>query len=105
MRYMMRNRKLMVAAMFGGTLLLILLLKDSELGARCLRGATSPGGAMIRGETGPDGGGGSDPEAEGDGTSKNYRYHRNMPLIFIGGVPRSGTTLMRAMLDAHPEVR
>ncbi|NXU67193.1 TPST1 sulfotransferase, partial [Horornis vulcanius] len=28
-----------------------------------------------------------------------------MPLIFIGGVPRSGTTLMRAMLDAHPDVR
>lgn len=36
---------------------------------------------------------------------KVYPYHRNMPLIFIGGVPRSGTTLMRAMLDAHPEVR
>ena len=34
-----------------------------------------------------------------------YRYDRDMPLIFIGGVPRSGTTLMRAMLDAHPEVR
>ncbi|XP_060579460.1 protein-tyrosine sulfotransferase 1-like [Ruditapes philippinarum] len=32
-------------------------------------------------------------------------YHREMPLIFIGGMPRSGTTLMRAMLDAHPEVR
>ncbi|NXR96952.1 TPST2 sulfotransferase, partial [Hypocryptadius cinnamomeus] len=30
---------------------------------------------------------------------------KDMPLIFIGGVPRSGTTLMRAMLDAHPEVR
>lgn len=30
---------------------------------------------------------------------------REMPLIFIGGVPRSGTTLMRAMLDAHPDVR
>uniref|UniRef100_A0A915PID0 Protein-tyrosine sulfotransferase n=1 Tax=Setaria digitata TaxID=48799 RepID=A0A915PID0_9BILA len=27
------------------------------------------------------------------------------PLIFIGGVPRSGTTLIRAMLDAHPAVR
>ncbi|KAM3723653.1 Protein-tyrosine sulfotransferase [Dirofilaria immitis] len=26
-------------------------------------------------------------------------------LIFIGGVPRSGTTLIRAMLDAHPSVR
>lgn len=36
---------------------------------------------------------------------KVYPYHRNMPLIFIGGVPRSGTTLMRAMLDAHPEIR
>lgn len=34
-----------------------------------------------------------------------YSYDRFMPLIFIGGVPRSGTTLMRAMLDAHPEVR
>ncbi|XP_048412489.1 protein-tyrosine sulfotransferase 2-like isoform X1 [Stegostoma tigrinum] len=39
--------------------------------------------------------------------SKNieYRYSKNMPLIFIGGVPRSGTTLMRAMMDAHPEIR
>ena len=37
--------------------------------------------------------------------NQKYVYHRAMPLIFIGGVPRSGTTLMRAMLDAHPEVR
>lgn len=36
---------------------------------------------------------------------KVYEYNREMPLIFIGGVPRSGTTLMRAMLDAHPDVR
>lgn len=36
---------------------------------------------------------------------KKYEYNREMPLIFIGGVPRSGTTLMRAMLDAHPDVR
>ncbi|XP_040581588.1 protein-tyrosine sulfotransferase [Lepeophtheirus salmonis] len=34
-----------------------------------------------------------------------YEYDRKSPIIFIGGVPRSGTTLMRAMLDAHPSVR
>lgn len=36
---------------------------------------------------------------------KTYVYDRSMPIIFIGGVPRSGTTLMRSMLDAHPDVR
>jgi len=38
-------------------------------------------------------------------SSQRSTYDRNLPLIFIGGVPRSGTTLMRAMLDAHPDVR
>ena len=40
-----------------------------------------------------------------DSQNRAYPYDRNMPLIFIGGMPRSGTTLMRAMLDAHPDVR
>ncbi|KAF1623811.1 UNVERIFIED_CONTAM: Protein-tyrosine sulfotransferase A, partial [Eudyptes robustus] len=37
--------------------------------------------------------------------SKDGRVNVSSPLIFIGGIPRSGTTLMRAMLDAHDEVR
>ncbi|GFU91062.1 transposable element Tcb2 transposase [Trichonephila clavipes] len=28
-----------------------------------------------------------------------------MPLVFIGGMPRSGTTLLRVLLDSHPDVR
>ncbi|KAL8591967.1 hypothetical protein ACOMHN_020445 [Nucella lapillus] len=32
-------------------------------------------------------------------------YSEDMDIIFIGGMPRSGTTLMRVMLDAHPDVR
>ena len=26
------------------------------------------------------------------------------PVLFVGGCPRSGTTLMRVMLDSHPDV-
>ncbi|GFT14261.1 protein-tyrosine sulfotransferase [Nephila pilipes] len=37
--------------------------------------------------------------------SKKYVYNRSMPIIFIGGMPRSGTTLLRVMLDAHPDIR
>jgi len=33
------------------------------------------------------------------------KYDRFTPIIFVGGMPRSGTTLMRTMLDAHPMVR
>ena len=34
-----------------------------------------------------------------------YEKNRDLPLIFIGGHSRSGTTLMRAMLESHPMVR
>ena len=36
---------------------------------------------------------------------RNLSLSRDSPIIFVGGVPRSGTTLFRAMLDAHPDVR
>jgi len=38
------------------------------------------------------------------GTLHKYNSETS-PIVFIGGHPRSGTTLMRAMLDAHVKVR
>ncbi|XP_062289124.1 protein-tyrosine sulfotransferase 1-like [Scomber scombrus] len=37
--------------------------------------------------------------------SLTEHFPEDTPLIFIGGFPRSGTTLMRVMLDAHNDVR
>lgn len=42
---------------------------------------------------------------EGPRKGEVYKYNHTTPMIFIGGMPRSGTTLMRVMMDAHPEVR
>lgn len=42
-----------------------------------------------------------------ESTLKNSQFStsragRDSPIVFIGGHPRSGTTLMRVLLDAHP---
>jgi protein-tyrosine sulfotransferase len=34
-----------------------------------------------------------------------YPFNKYLPIIFVNGIPRSGTTLMRSILDAHPEIR
>lgn len=88
-----RNRRTVVVGGVFAITLLIVLFKMDKLGPACLF-RQDDAGTMVREEKFVQG---SD--------HKNYVYHRNMPLVFIGGVPRSGTTLMRAMLDAHPEVR
>ena len=43
--------------------------------------------------------------ANEDGKDYKFSYDRRTPLIFIGGMPRSGTTLLRVLLDAHPDIR
>lgn len=88
-----RNRRTVVVGGIFVITLLIVLFKLDKLRPACLF-RQDDAGTMVREEKFVQG---SD--------HKNYVYHRNMPLVFIGGVPRSGTTLMRAMLDAHPEVR
>lgn len=40
-----------------------------------------------------------------DADKRTYSYDRMEPMIFIGGMPRSGTTLARVLLDAHPDIR
>ncbi|XP_039247726.2 protein-tyrosine sulfotransferase 1-like isoform X2 [Styela clava] len=43
--------------------------------------------------------------SEHDEMKFDFHDRRNMELIFIGGMHRSGTTLMRTMLDAHDDIR
>ncbi len=40
-----------------------------------------------------------------DKKHRKYNFTSKSPFIWIGGVPRSGTTLMRVILDTHPQVR
>ncbi|CAG2101129.1 unnamed protein product [Medioppia subpectinata] len=47
---------------------------------------------------------GSKNKENGDKTKK-FAYNRYSPLVFIGGVPRSGTTFMRVLLDSHSDIR
>ena len=39
-----------------------------------------------------------------DKSSKSV-FNKNSSILFIGGVPKSGTTLMRILLDIHSSIR
>ncbi|KAJ8266172.1 hypothetical protein GJAV_G00126780 [Gymnothorax javanicus] len=61
--------------------------------------------AMECSSRSPDQGHQPDSMFGGFNASLSMVYNKDTPLIFIGGFPRSGTTLMRVMLDAHPAIR
>ncbi|KAH8366959.1 hypothetical protein KR200_011678 [Drosophila serrata] len=97
MRLPYRNKKVTLWVLFGIIVITMFLFKFTELRPQCLfkvDAASELSSQMVRVE-----------KYLTDDNQRVYSYNREMPLIFIGGVPRSGTTLMRAMLDAHPDVR
>lgn len=74
--------------------------------ARAVGAALAAAALLLLGwRLGASGGGGGDGGAGVARAAGAPVEGRQLPLVFIGGVPRSGTTLMRAMLDAHPDVR
>lgn len=91
MRLVCRNRRATIFGMVCCCFIVIYCLRVMEIGPSCLFKKPA---MMVRGD-----------KYMMNSDHKVFSYHRYMPLIFIGGVPRSGTTLMRAMLDAHPDVR
>ncbi|XP_030079364.1 protein-tyrosine sulfotransferase isoform X1 [Drosophila hydei] len=97
MRLPYRNKKVTLWVLFGIIVVTMFLFKFTELRPTCLFKLDATNdlpSQMMRME-----------KYVTDDNQRSYSYNREMPLIFIGGVPRSGTTLMRAMLDAHPDVR
>nr|XP_016923179.1 protein-tyrosine sulfotransferase isoform X1 [Drosophila suzukii] len=97
MRLPYRNKKVTLWVLFGIIVITMFLFKFTELRPTCLfkvDASNELSSQMVRVE-----------KYLTDDNQRVYSYNREMPLIFIGGVPRSGTTLMRAMLDAHPDVR
>ncbi|KAI8034343.1 hypothetical protein M5D96_012896, partial [Drosophila gunungcola] len=97
MRLPYRNKKVTLWVLFGIIVITMFLFKFTELRPTCLfkvDATNELASQMVRVE-----------KYLTDDNQRVYSYNREMPLIFIGGVPRSGTTLMRAMLDAHPDVR
>lgn len=93
MRLPYRNKKATLWVMFGIVVVTMFVFKFTELRPTCFF-KDDQDSVMVREE-----------KYVMSEDQKVYSYNRDMPLIFIGGVPRSGTTLMRAMLDAHPDVR
>uniref|UniRef100_A0A1I8NYI1 Protein-tyrosine sulfotransferase n=1 Tax=Stomoxys calcitrans TaxID=35570 RepID=A0A1I8NYI1_STOCA len=103
MRLPYRNKKTTLWVMLGIVVVTMFLFKFTELRPICFFKDEAVPGSALSGQSAAVMRG--DMKYVESDNQKVYSYSREMPLIFIGGVPRSGTTLMRAMLDAHPDVR
>lgn len=82
-------RLLLIASLFANALLFLRLLHAS-----CLRQSPPPSKLSYLPSLVP----------MDSGRNSTVPSVESRQVIFVGGVPRSGTTLLRAMLDAHPEV-
>lgn len=78
---------LVFSLLFNVVLVIVLLYRYSSLDNESLRIDSRPSGDCIK------------------ETSFRLEDPSQKPYVFIGGVPSSGTTLMRVILDAHPDVR
>ena len=83
-------RLFLLASLIANTVLLVRFLNDSS----CLpEEYPHRERSVIREETG---------NGKDNSTISSISSRQ---IVFVGGVPRSGTTLARVMLDAHPEIR
>lgn len=85
-------RLVLALSLFGNTLLLVSLLHLFQDKACSLPANTVLERTVVMGTR------------QESGNLTEHSLARR-PIIFVGGVPRSGTTLTRAMLDAHPSIR